>query len=171
MTRNTQPGHVSTATHSGPKPGDFPLASVESRAAARARVQRLAEEDGPRKGDVLLQLTATDWPDRHKQILQVLQGRGRLQSRPERIGRIPLIWLALPESFRFETLFGIETLPEIPPNNLLALPISLTDLPYFKELLTAEEMARLCGHSDGESKHRRVPPNVAPEVNKKGTGY
>lgn len=41
------------ATDSGPKPGDFELGSVESRAAARAIVHRLSEKDGPQPGDIV----------------------------------------------------------------------------------------------------------------------
>jgi Cft2 family RNA processing exonuclease len=78
------------------KPGDFPLGSSKSRAAARALIQQMAEKNRPQGGDVLIQLEATGWPDRHREILLILNGRGRLESRPKRIPGIPLLWLALP---------------------------------------------------------------------------
>jgi hypothetical protein len=149
-----------SATHPGPKPGDFPLASVESRAAARVRVQRLAEADRPQKGDVLIQLTAMGWPDRHRKILQILHGHGRLERKPERIPGLPLIWLALPEGFHPESLLeGAPTVigdvtgeaPAERDGSVRALRILARDLPFFVDFMTTQEQVTLMGQASGKS--------------------
>ena len=94
MPKNTQSGHVSTATHPGPKPGDFPLASVESRAAARVRVQRLAEADGPQDGDIFIEIAD---PTTAAKIMRVLRNhRHGADVETERIPGARRMWLRFP---------------------------------------------------------------------------
>lgn len=52
----TDRGHFPT-TYSGPKPGDFPIGSVQSRAAARAMITSDAEQQRVTEEDLLATLT------------------------------------------------------------------------------------------------------------------
>lgn len=141
---------ASTATPKGPRPADFPLGSVESRAAARAIVDKLGKQDRPQPGDVLIQLEATGWPDRHQKIIGTLDGRGRLQSKPKRIPGIHYMWLALPEDLGPWLLLenAPTDIPERPKGTVWVLAISLVDLPFIWEFLTSNEQKRLLGHTD-----------------------
>ena len=115
MAKNTQPDHVLTATHLGPKPADFPLGSVESRAAARAMVQQLAKEV-PQEGDILLDLDASPGS------VAIHRALGEPQSNTpagggKRIPGVPLIWNRFPEGF------DPDSVPESDP------PATMDDIP------------------------------------------
>jgi hypothetical protein len=145
-----------------PKPGEFSLGSMESRAAARAMVAKLAEQEKPREGfDVLVQLEETGWPDRHLKILHALDGRGRLTSRPKRIAGLPFVWLALPVGANLGQLFvntannAPKKQPADPDGSVMAFPVLLSDLPYLWECLTDREQNRLLGKGEGASAPRR----------------
>lgn len=127
-------------------PANFPLGSVASRAAARAIVEKSVRDNGSQKGDVLIPLEATDWPDRHREIVQVLGGRGRLKSRPKRIAGIPLMWIALPEGCGPEMLMEPPApTPSVPEGTLRILAIDGIDLPFIWPLLTRSEQKGLLG--------------------------
>ena len=87
------------ATARGPKPGDFPLGSVESRAAARAIVDQRAQSDGPQPGEVVVDLgfLATE---RAVEIYRLIRSIRELR-RPDRIPGQPMIWFkfTFPEGF------------------------------------------------------------------------
>lgn len=85
------------ATVPGPKPGDFALGSVESRAAARAILHRLAENDGPQPEDIFIDLSFLT-PQRVGEIWQLLRSLGP-DSERGRVPGEPKIWLKWPEGF------------------------------------------------------------------------
>ena len=60
--KNKKPDSPISATdHSlGLRLADFPIGSVESRAAARALIQKLSDQSGPRHGDVIVSITSLD---------------------------------------------------------------------------------------------------------------
>src|SRR6266568_6360021 len=60
--KNKQSDCDVSATHTGLRPADFPLRSVESRAAARALIQRLSDQRDPRDGDVIVCIPSLDSP-------------------------------------------------------------------------------------------------------------
>jgi hypothetical protein len=142
------------ATNSALQPGDFPLGSVESRAAARVAVQRIQGQDSPQKGDVLLQLEATGWPDRHRKIMEILYRR-RDGHMPKRNPGIPIFWLALPEGRSFESIGVVSASGEQeaePKGSERVAPLAMTDLPYIWEELSPAEQAKQLGKTEGGSR-------------------
>lgn len=147
MNKRGQTPHL-PATQIGPRPADFPLGSVESRAAVRAQIRKLAEQDAPRPGfDVLFQLEEVGWPQRHRSLLEILDGRG-VNARPKRVGGRPVIWLALPPGFRPESIHAGTCPNDLRDGAVAVLPISLTDIPFIKKFLTIKELATLCGRPE-----------------------
>jgi len=144
--KTKEPDEPLAATKAGPRPADFPIGSVASRAAARAIVNRLADMDGPQPGvDVLLQLEETGWPERHREIIRVLEGQGRFTSKPERLPGVPLLLCALPADFNpGELAPGFRKAPG-PKGSVAIVPCVLTDIPYFWPFLTDGERRRLLG--------------------------
>jgi hypothetical protein len=126
-------------------PADFALGSPESRAAARARVQQILDNNAPRKGDVLIQLEETGWPERHRKIVHVLAGRGRFEGEPERLPGIPLLWVALPAGASPGDLIEGHRKAPGPDGSVATVACSLADIPFFWGLLTANEQRRLLG--------------------------
>jgi hypothetical protein len=57
--------------YSGPKPGDFPIGSPQSRAAARAMVARDAEQQRDMEEDLLANLTPVE-----QAMIEVVESRG-----------------------------------------------------------------------------------------------
>jgi hypothetical protein len=114
-----------TATRQGPKPADFPLGSIESRAAARAMVHRLAEKDGPQPGDITINLTFLT-PERAREICRVLRALGedgvnrgwdRIPPQPDS----PRMWIKWPEGFDPDAAFESDpplTMEEVTEDNL-----------------------------------------------------
>ena len=129
-----------------PRPGDFQIGSVESRAAARARLQAF-EPDEPRPGDVVVDLTVSLVP-RAKEIFKVAAetspGEGAPSPQPE--GKI---WFKFPE--------GTVPPKSAQPMSEMALLDSLSD-----EFLCAVISAKPKGDQAG---YRNVPIfRDAPEV-------
>ncbi len=100
-TKQAQP--PPTATHVRPSPADFPLGSVESRAAARAMLHQLAEKDGPQPGDIWIDLTFLT-QERATEICRVFRAlkedsvsRGWDSISPEPDS--PRMWIKWPEGF------------------------------------------------------------------------
>jgi len=116
---------ASTATSGGPKPADFPLGSMESRAAARAMVHPLSEKDGPQPGDIQIDLTFLT-QERAREICRVLRalrensvssGWDSIPPEPDS----PRMWLKFPEGFDPDAAFESDpplTMDEVTDDNL-----------------------------------------------------
>jgi hypothetical protein len=94
------------ATQQGPKPGDFVLGSAESRAAARAIVQWLAEKDGPQPGDIFIDLGFLA-PKRAAEVYRLIHSAKASKASkgtPDRIPGEPKMWLKFPEGFDPDSL-------------------------------------------------------------------
>ena len=91
------------ATLQRPRPADFPLGSIESRAAARAIVQELTEaNDRPRDGDVVLDLSGASETRAHEIYTIIHEKRKASNCEQDPIPRIPGIpkfWLKFPDGF------------------------------------------------------------------------
>ena len=87
---------VPRQTKPGLKPADFPLGSVESRAAARAIVQRFTEQEGPQPGDLFIDLTFLT-PERAAEIHRLYRSLGESTGTPKQIPGLPRMWLRFPE--------------------------------------------------------------------------
>lgn len=98
--KTQKPEDDSPATVSGPRPGDFALGSVESRAAARAILHQLT--DRPQPGDIFIDLSFLT-PNRVREVLELVlshrASEGMLGRQPERIQGQPMMWLKRPEGF------------------------------------------------------------------------
>jgi hypothetical protein len=123
--KNLGAGVAPTATGRGPKPADFPLGSMESRAAARAIVHRLAEKDGPQPGDIWIDLTFLT-QERATEICRTLRalrengvnrGWDSIPQEPDS----PRMWFKWPEGFDPDAAFESDpplTMDEVTDDNL-----------------------------------------------------
>jgi hypothetical protein len=93
--KNMEDGSPTTATYLGPKPTDFPIGSVESRAAARAVVQQLARNDGPQPGDMSVDFSWVSLT-RAEELWRLFTTRG--PELPDCPG--PKMWITFPEGFK-----------------------------------------------------------------------
>lgn len=80
-----------------PRPADFSLGSVESRAAARALVQKLY--DGPRAGDLLVDLTWLPISRANEIYRTVSEQRKTGDGSPQYIPGLPRIFVTWPAGF------------------------------------------------------------------------
>jgi hypothetical protein len=103
-----------TATHQGPKPADFPVGSVESRAAARAMIHRPDGGCLPRPGDTIVEFDATP---RSVALYRALCAPSPNMARVAAPADEPTTWFAFPKGF------DPDSLPESEP------PMSLSDVP------------------------------------------
>lgn len=99
MASKPKPEGNEPATVPGLKPGDFALGSVESRAAARAKVEALQKLEGPQPYDIHL-----DWSRRKKtpaeaRGLAALYQASVNGKADKRIPSIPVFWITFPPWF------------------------------------------------------------------------
>lgn len=97
MTQHAPP-KAKSDEFSAMKPGDFPLRSAESRAAARAKVQALKAMEGPQPGDVHLDWSHYKKTPKQEMFFGLLAARSASR-KPERIPGIPHLWVKLPDWF------------------------------------------------------------------------
>lgn len=95
--KSKEPQPSLPATDRFSRPPDFPLGSVRSRVAARAMVDRLAEQDGPQPGDVFVDMTFLG----HARAIEVYRKvfgvcRSTETQQPRRIPGQPRIWITWP---------------------------------------------------------------------------
>lgn len=90
------------ATH-GPSPADFPVGSVESRAAARAMAMTLDSKNAPQEGDVFIDLDAT--PEDVSLFRAFVAGYAPRES-SKRIPGVPVFWFKFPDGFNPDSLVG-----------------------------------------------------------------
>lgn len=100
--RTKQPDADSPATKRGPRPGDFALGGLQSRAAARAIIHRLAEDHGPKPGDIFLNLrflTIQRTAEIYRALRSFRNARGVSDEPSPRIPGLPKMWLQFPKGF------------------------------------------------------------------------
>jgi hypothetical protein len=158
-TKEAQP--VRAATHRRPSPADFPLGSAASRAAARAMLQQLAENDGPQPGDIWIDLTfltlerATEICRVSRALREESVSRGwdRIPPQPDS----PRMWIKWPEGFDPDAAFESD-----PP--LTMKQVTDDDL---RDVLRFYHDAFRKAKDDGVP----LPPSLDPDLEWNGMSY
>jgi hypothetical protein len=147
---------ASTATSGGPKPADFPLGSVESRAAARAMVHRLAEKDGPQPGDISIDLTFLTL-QRAAEIYRLHCSVGESREAPGRVPGHPKMWLKFPKGF------NPDSVPDSTP------PLTFENAPddLLKDVIRYHNEAFRKAKDSGQA----LPPELDPDLAWNGMAY
>jgi hypothetical protein len=134
-TRETLP--TPPATPQGPKPADFPIGSIESRAAARAALAQFVP-DGPRPGDIVVNLTWLTIP-RAKEIYRSASLGEKL---PEHVPDTPRIWINFPPGFKPES--NLKAKPSTEPSRVVEY---LSD-DFLEAVISAKPEGDPSGHRD-----------------------
>jgi hypothetical protein len=144
------------ATAQGPKPGDFVLGSAESRATARAIVQRLTEKDGPQPGDIFIDLGFLA-PKRVAEIYRVIRSFRESSGVLDRIPGNLKMWFKFPEGF------SPDSIPDSTP------PLTLDNAP--DDLL--EDLIRCFNEAFRKAKQSGQPllPELDPDLVWNGLAY
>ena len=155
-----QTGTNSPATARGPKPGDFVLGSAESRAAARARVRRLAEQDGPQPGDIFIDVDVGFLTrERAAEIYRVIHSPRESREAFNRTPGEPKTWF----KFKFPAGFDPNSLPESTP------PLTLDNAP--EDLLTDLLRCYNEGLRKAKQSGQSLPPHLDPDLVWNGMVY
>jgi hypothetical protein len=154
--RTKQTDTNSTATAQGPKPGDFVLGSAESRAAARAIVQRPAEKDGPQPGDLVIDLGFLT-PERAAKVYRVTFSVEKSERTPTGILDDSEMWIKWPEGF------NPASLPDSTP------PLTLENIP--DDLLEDAVECYQEGFRRAKQNGQRLPPELDPDLVWNGIAY
>lgn len=157
--KNRKTEDVSNATSPGPKPWDFPLGTLESRAAARAMVDRMAarmaEPDVPRPGDILIDLDFLP-PDRAAEVYRLLTTEDSRET-PELAPGEPRTWLKPPKDVDPNTHHGSQR----------PLAIENASDEVLLDVIECIDQAFRVAKQNGQV----FPPHLDPDLTWSGTGY